>query len=160
MELGDRAGRGAEGERVFRIDAAFDGMALEHDVLLGEAQRAAGGDADLLAHDVDAGDRFGDRMLDLQAGVHLDEIELAVLVKEFDGAGAEIAQLFQRAWCTTPPISSRCWALSAGLPASSHTFWWRRCSEQSRSPRCTTLPWPSARTWISMWRGLWRYFSI
>ncbi len=24
------------------------------------------------------------------------------------------------------------------------TFWWRRCMEQSRSPRWMTLPWPSA----------------
>src|SRR5207245_6894294 len=29
-------------------------------------------------------------MLDLDAGVHFDEIELAVLVEEFDGADAEI----------------------------------------------------------------------
>src|SRR3546814_4600761 len=32
-------------------------------------------------------------MLDLQAGVHLDEIELAVLVEELDGAGAAVAEL-------------------------------------------------------------------
>ena len=54
-------------------------------------QRQAGGDADLLAHQVDAGDGLGDRMLDLQAGVHLDEEELAVLVQELDGADAEVA---------------------------------------------------------------------
>jgi hypothetical protein len=29
-------------------------------------------------------------MLDLDAGVHLDEVELAVLVEELDGADAEI----------------------------------------------------------------------
>src|SRR5476651_1493207 len=97
VELSDGAGRGAEGEGIFRIDAAFDGMALEHDVLLGEAQRCAGGDADLLAHDIDAGDRLADRMLDLQAGIHFDEIEVAVFVEEFNRAGAQIAQLFQGA---------------------------------------------------------------
>ena len=97
MELGDRAGRGLEGEGVLRIDAALDGVAVEHDVLLLQFERAAGGDADLLAHDVDAGDRFGHRMLDLQARVHLDEIEVAVLVKELDRAGAEIAELLERA---------------------------------------------------------------
>src|SRR3546814_8844076 len=32
-------------------------------------------------------------MLDLQAGVHLDEVELAVLVEELDGAGAAVAEL-------------------------------------------------------------------
>src|SRR3546814_3661127 len=31
-------------------------------------------------------------MLDLQAGVHLDEIELAVLVEGLDGAGAAVAE--------------------------------------------------------------------
>ncbi len=48
---------------------------------------------DLLAHEIDAGHHLGDRMLDLDAGVHLDEIELAVLVEELDGAGAVIAEL-------------------------------------------------------------------
>ena len=90
------AGRRLEGEGVLRIDAAFDGVAGEDDVFLVEADGAAGGDADLLAHDVDAGDRFGHRMLDLQARVHLDEIELAVLVQELDGAGAQIAELGER----------------------------------------------------------------
>src|SRR3954463_7136615 len=93
MELGDGAGRGAEGEGIFRIDAALDGMALESDVLLAEGQWRAGGDADLLAHDINAGNGFGDGMLHLQTGVYLDEIEAAVLVKEFDGAGAQITQL-------------------------------------------------------------------
>ena len=58
-----------------------------------ERQRLAGGDADLLAHEVDAGDQLGDRVLDLEAGVHLDEVELAVLVQELEGAGAAVAEL-------------------------------------------------------------------
>ncbi len=37
------------------------------------------------------------RMLDLKPRVHLDEIELAVLVQELDGADAEIAELGERA---------------------------------------------------------------
>ena len=40
-----------------------------------------------------------------------------------------------------------------GAGASSSTFWWRRCSEQSRLPSHTALPWLSASTWISTWRG-------
>jgi hypothetical protein len=68
----------------------FDGVALDDDVLLAQPERAAGGDADLLAHQVDAGHRLGDRMLDLQAGVHLDEVELAVLEQELQGAGAAV----------------------------------------------------------------------
>ncbi len=52
-----------------------------------------GRNADLLAHEVDAEDRFGDRMFDLQAGVHLDEVELAVLVQELDRARADVVDL-------------------------------------------------------------------
>ena len=49
------------------------------------------GDQQLLAHQVDAGDQFGHRMLDLDARVHLDEVEAAVLVQELEGAGAAVA---------------------------------------------------------------------
>ena len=38
------------------------------------------------------------------------------------------------------PIFARCFAVMKGAGASSMTFWWRRCIEQSRSPRLTTLP--------------------
>src|SRR5260370_599180 len=50
-------------------------------------------DADLLQNEIDVGDHLGHRMLDLNAGVHLDEIEAAVLVQEFDRADPEIVQL-------------------------------------------------------------------
>ena len=67
-----------------------------HDVALAEAQLLAGGDADLLLHDVDAGDHLGDRVLDLDARVHLDEEELVVLVQELERARAAIADLAAR----------------------------------------------------------------
>ena len=47
------------------------------DVFLAERQRLAGGDADLRLDQVDAGDHFGHGMLDLDAGVHFDEVEIA-----------------------------------------------------------------------------------
>ena len=47
-----------------------------------------------------------------------------------------------------------------GAGASSSTFWCRRCTEQSRSNRYTQLPWRSANTWISTWRGRVTYRSI
>ena len=50
-------------------------------------------DADLLLHDVDAGDELGDRMLDLHPRVHLDEEELVVLVEKLEGTRAAIADL-------------------------------------------------------------------
>src|SRR5665647_1671020 len=40
-----------------------------------------------------------------------------------------------------------------GAGAISITFWCRRCTEQSRSNRCTTSPVASARIWTSMCRG-------
>ena len=41
----------------------------------------------------------------------------------------------------------------AGAGLSSISFWWRRWAEQSRSPTHTQLPWVSAMTCISTWRG-------
>src|SRR5258708_3468388 len=96
MVAGDAAGRRHERLGMLGIDAAFDRVAVEHDILLAVAELGAGGDADLLAHDVDAADRLGDRMLDLQPRVHLDEEELALLEEEFERAGAAIAELAHR----------------------------------------------------------------
>ena len=47
-------------------------------------------------HQIDAGDGFRDRVLHLDARVHLDEVELAVLVhEELDGAGVRVANVAQ-----------------------------------------------------------------
>ena len=64
-------------------------MADDLDLVLRRRQFAAAA-MDLLQHEVDIGDHLGDRMFNLDTGVHFDEIELAVLVQEFDGADAEI----------------------------------------------------------------------
>ena len=48
-------------------------------------------DQQLRLDEVDAGDQLGHRMLDLDARVHLDEVELAVLVEELERAGAAVA---------------------------------------------------------------------
>ena len=65
-----------------------------HDVVLRERQRLAGGDADLRLDQVDAGDHLGHRMLDLDAGVDLDEVEVVVLIdEELDRAGVGVARL-------------------------------------------------------------------
>ena len=44
----------------------------------GVRELLARGNAELLADDVDAGDELGDRVLDLQTGIQLDEVEAAV----------------------------------------------------------------------------------
>src|SRR5258708_21940964 len=91
--LRDAPGRGHEGVRILGVDAALDRVAFLHDVLLAELELHARGHADLLLHDVDAGDELGHRVLDLDARVHLDEVELVVLVEELEGPGAAVADL-------------------------------------------------------------------
>jgi len=73
---------------VFGVDAALDGVAGEMHVVLGEAQRFAFGDRDLFGDQVEPADRLGDRMLDLDARVHLEEVEGVALAvdEQFDGA--------------------------------------------------------------------------
>ena len=59
------------------------------DVVLRERERLARGDAQLLLDEVEPGDELGDRVLDLQPRVHLDEEELVRAVggdEELDGA--------------------------------------------------------------------------
>src|SRR5271163_131987 len=92
----DLAGGGTERDRVLGIDTALDGMAVEFYVALREQKAAAGGDADLLQDEVDVGDHFGHRMLDLNARIHLDEIEFTVLVEKFDRPNTEIFDLTHR----------------------------------------------------------------
>ncbi len=75
-------------------------------------------------------------MLDLQAGVHLEEVELVLLAidDEFDSAGGVIADGF----CQCHGLFAHGLAVAAsrkGEGASSMTFWFRRWIEHSRSPR-------------------------
>src|SRR5690606_2933515 len=88
---GHRAGRRHERRRILRVDAALDRVAAPFDVLLSERQRLPRGDRKLRLHDVDAGDHLGNGMLDLHPRIHLNEVELAVLIEELEGAGPAIA---------------------------------------------------------------------
>ena len=76
-------------------DAALQRRATQPDRVLGQAdvgERLAGRDAQLRLHQVDVGDLLGDRVLDLDARVHLDEHVVAALVhQELDGAGVDVA---------------------------------------------------------------------
>jgi hypothetical protein len=92
MEGGDRAGRGLEVPlRVLGVDPELDGVPTEDHRLLREGEGLAGGDEDLLLHEVEAGGDLGDRVLHLDPGVHLDEVEGAVLVEEeLHRAGAHV----------------------------------------------------------------------
>ena len=77
---------------VLGVDARLDRVAAQEHVALLELERQAGGDLELTAHDVDARDELGDRVLDLDARVHLEEVPAAVgREQELGGAGADVA---------------------------------------------------------------------
>ena len=68
----------------------------------------AGGDANLFLHDVDAGHHLGDRMLHLDAGVHLHEVEVALVVhQELERAGVGVLHGAARRPTTSAPILRR-----------------------------------------------------
>ena len=73
------------------VDPALDRVAAQLDLLLGDRERLAGGDQDLLADDVDAGDHLGHAVLDLDPGVHLEEEVLVADLHALDRAGAAVA---------------------------------------------------------------------
>src|SRR4051812_8284050 len=68
-------------------------MAALHQVALSQRELVARGNADLFLHDVDPGDQLRHRVLDLQARVHLDEVELVVLVEKFERPRTAVADL-------------------------------------------------------------------
>ena len=88
----DSPRRGEESAcHVLGVDPALDRVPAQHHVLLRDRERLAGRDEHLLAHDVDAGDGLRDRVLDLDAGVHLEEEVLAFLSeKPFDRSGRAV----------------------------------------------------------------------
>src|SRR5471032_512989 len=73
--------------RVFGVDTKLQRETTVLDVFLFHRQRQARGDADLLTHDVDAGDFFGDGVFHLHPGVHLHEVHLALGEQKLHGAG-------------------------------------------------------------------------
>ncbi len=76
---------------VLGVDPAFDGVAVDFDIALPEGQFFAACDAEAGGDDIDAGDHLGDGVLDLDAGVDLEEVEVLLLVhEEFDGGGAGV----------------------------------------------------------------------
>ena len=87
-----RGRAGSPGARVLGVDPALDRVAGEPHVLLAEQERLAGGDQHLLAHEVEAGHELGHRVLDLDAGVHLEEEVVTVAVEEaLDRPGPAVA---------------------------------------------------------------------
>ena len=129
------------------IYTAFDGMAGEGHILLPERQLLAGGNQ-ICSRTRSTPVSPGYRVFDLQAGVHLDE-ELAIFIEELHGADAEIAHPACRLSGDADLAAAR---RQNGRGASSNSFA-AALDRHSRSPRCTTLPWLSAITRTSIWRG-------
>ena len=83
--------------RVLGVDARFDRRAGAGDLALPKGQRLPGGDPKLPFEQIEAGHRFGYRMLDLKPGVHLEEVKVlgfeAVrgIGDEFDRACANVS---------------------------------------------------------------------
>src|SRR6185295_3079338 len=93
--LGDHTGAGCELFRVFGVDAAFEAVPIQLDVLLLEGEGLSVGDPDLLLDEIDAGHHFGDRMFHLDAGVHFHEEEVVVFVEQkLDGADTPVVDGF------------------------------------------------------------------
>jgi hypothetical protein len=65
-------------ERVFGVDAALHRPAIALHLGLRQRQLLAGCDADHQLHQINAGDALGHRVFHLQAGVHLQEVEILV----------------------------------------------------------------------------------
>src|SRR6202012_4348078 len=88
--------RGETTRRILGVDAQLDRGCPARAGAGGPARPAVGkrlvrGDPDLLADDVDADDRLGDRVLDLEPRVELDEGERAVRAdEEFERPGVAI----------------------------------------------------------------------
>src|SRR5690606_15590542 len=93
VPVGDPARTRRELERVFGVDPAFDGVALELHVALAQGELLAGSDQYLLLNQIDAGNHLGNRVLNLNTGIHLDEEEFTVFVKKLEGARTAIIDL-------------------------------------------------------------------
>ena len=119
-----------------------------------EAERLAGGDPELVGDEVASGDELGDRVLDLEPRVHLEEGRLAAVVEqELAGPGADVAdraprgpgprRRAARAARRRPPATGSPRGPSGGGAGSSSRArrGGRRCPAASNS------------TWISTWRA-------
>src|SRR6266702_3864835 len=78
--------------RILGVDADLDRMTAYANLILSDSKRLTAGKPDHLAHEVDAGDHLRHGMLDLDARVHLQEVEFvtAVVVEIFERSGTAI----------------------------------------------------------------------
>ena len=78
-------------ERVLSRYPALDGPTPHSDIRLLVWQGLAGGHPDLVGYQVHARHHLGHRVLHLEAGVHLQEVNASLLIdKEFDGSDVRV----------------------------------------------------------------------
>ena len=128
-------------------------MAAAAHVVLRERQPAAGGDAQLQLDQVEAGDRLGDRVLDLQPRIDFEEMSARSPVDdELDGAEAAVADRRGQ------PAPRRRRIARAARPAGRRPAPPRSASGAGAAACIrartggSTLPWPSPAICTSMWR--------
>ena len=69
-------------ERVFGVDAAFDGPTIALNFRLLQAQLFSGSDSNHPLDQVQAGDAFCHRVFDLESGIHLQKVKALVLAND------------------------------------------------------------------------------
>ena len=133
-----RAGSSA-GTRTSIACGRRGGAAAAASVVTRAASRPAR--TELFADEVEAGDQLGHAVLHLEARVDLEEPEPPV----GSSRNSAVAAFRGRRRSPTRTASSwrsrRCVSSRPGAGASSTSFWWRRWSEQSRSPMRRPVPW-------------------
>ena len=126
--------------RILGVEPGLDRRTGHPHVSLGQKPKAPRrrGDPDHLGHEVEPGDQLGHRVLDLQARVHLEEVEASIRPHdELDGPGQIVADRARARATACAPISARGARRrppatapprrSSGLPA--------RCSRRIRARR-------------------------
>src|SRR5262245_27542469 len=78
--------------RIFRVNAAFNGIAGLSNVALAPGQIATSGHFDLRLDQVDTDNPFRNGVLDLKPGIHFEKVEILLVVQEkFQGSGADVS---------------------------------------------------------------------
>ena len=95
---------------IFGIDAALHRMAIHLQVLLFERKRKPFCNPDLLPHQVHSHHSFRDRVLHLQAGVHLQEIKIELVIHdEFNRSGTFVMGCFGSRYRTSTHLLPDLW---------------------------------------------------
>src|SRR5581483_11193406 len=81
MIAADNAGRWQQRDGIFSDHTAFNRMPGQNDITLSPGNSLSGGGHDTGLDDINAGNHFGDWMLDLHASIHLDEIEVSLIIQ-------------------------------------------------------------------------------